>query len=90
MAVYEAASAGRELVVRVGANGASIGVELRPAAMTMPDYELASRIVRLNTLAYLRRQVALSEGRTDGHVEAVSGFIPSAAQIAAYERTLDF
>jgi hypothetical protein len=92
MAVYEAASARRELVVRVGPNGATTGVQLHPAAMTLSDQELASRIVRLNALAYLRRQVAISEGHTGDHVEttAGSGFVPSAAQVATYARTLDF
>jgi hypothetical protein len=47
--------------------------------MDLPAEELATRIVRLNTLAYLRCQLAIDQGA-----------LRSAAQVAAYARTIDF
>jgi hypothetical protein len=84
---YEAASVREGLVVSVGNDGACLGVRLSPAAMGLTDEELASRIVQLNTLAYLRRQLAL--GRKTPSDAGGLGFIPSAAQVAAYARTLE-
>jgi hypothetical protein len=84
---YEAASVHEGLVVSVGIEGACLGVRLSPAAMGLRDEELASRIVQLNTLAYLRRQLAVGQ-ETPGDAGGL-GFIPSAAQVAAYARTLE-
>jgi hypothetical protein len=85
---HEAASGRGELVVSVGADGVLLGVRLSPAVMELPAEELASRVVRLNTLAYLHCQLAIDQGtrgdRTDRRV------FPSAAQVAAYARTSDF
>ena len=84
---YEAASVREVLVVSVVVDGACLGVRLSPAAMGLTDEELASRIVQLNTLAYLRRQLAVGQ-ETPGDSGGL-GFIPSAAQVAAYARTLE-
>ena len=76
---YEATSGRGELVVAVAGDGVPLGVRLSPAVMDLPAEELASRIVRLNTLARLRGQLAVDhEARR------------SAAQVAAYARTIDF
>src|SRR4051812_45121899 len=84
----EAASRRGELAVSVGADGVWRGVRLSPAVMELPAEELASRVVRLNTLAYLHCQLAIDQGtrrdRTDRRV------LPSAAQVAAYAQTIDF
>jgi hypothetical protein len=84
----EAASGRGELVVSVGADGVWRGVRLSPAVMELPAEELASRIVRLNTLAYLHCQLAIDHGaradETDRRVR------PSAAHVAAYAQTIDF
>ena len=85
---YKVGSGRGELVVSVGANGVLLEVRLSPAVMELPAEELASRVVRLNTLAYLHCQLAIDHGsrgdRTDRRV------LRSAAQVAAYARTIDF
>jgi hypothetical protein len=67
-------------------------VRLSPAAMELPADELASRIVRLNTLARLRQRAHLGEKAQCGLEDGgdAPGFAPSAAQVAAYEQTIDF
>lgn len=76
---YEATSGRGELVVTVADDGVPLGVRLSPAVMNLPAEELASRIVRLNTLARLHCQMAVDQGARR-----------SAAQVAAYTRTIDF
>lgn len=76
---YQAASGRGELVVAVAGDGVPLGVRLSPAVMDLPAEELASRIVRLNTLARLQCQLAVDQGARR-----------SAAQVAAYARTIDF
>lgn len=88
--MFEAVSRDESIIVRVGRNGNTDGVQLEPPAMQLTDDELASRIVRLNTLAYLRSQLALREEMTRNHVEAISTRLPTALQVEAYARTIDF
>ncbi|GAB5901246.1 MULTISPECIES: DUF2694 family protein [Mycobacteriaceae] len=88
--MFEAASRDESIIVRVGRNGNTAGVQLEPPAMELTDDVLASRIVRLNTLAYLRSQLALREEMTRNHVEAISTRLPTAAQVDAYASTIDF
>lgn len=76
---YEAASCRGELVVAVDEDEVPLRVQLSPAAMHLPAEELASRIVRLNSLARLRCQ---SDGDQCSR--------RSAAQVAAYAQTIDF
>lgn len=76
---YEAASGRGDLVVSVGSDGVALGVRLSSAVMDLPAEELATRIVRLNTLAHLRCQLAIDQGA-----------LRSAAQVTAYARTIDF
>ena len=76
---YQAASGRGELVVAVAGDGVPLRVRLSPAVMDLPAEELASRIVRLNTLARLHCQMAVDQGARR-----------SAAQVAAYTRTIDF
>jgi hypothetical protein len=85
---YEAVSGRGELAVSVGVDGVPLGVRLSPTLMDLPAEELATRIVRLNTLAHLRYQLAIDQGvRSDGGDQ---GALRSAAQVAAYARTIDF
>ena len=85
---YEAVSRRGELAVSVGVDGVPIGVRLSPTVMDLPAEELATRIVRLNTLAHLRYQLDIDQRvRSDGRDQ---GFLRSAAQVAAYARTIDF
>ena len=86
MECYEAQRGG--LAVSVGDDGRCRGVRLTSNAMRLAECDLASRIVRLNTLAYLRWLLAIGEESSD----AVAGveFVPSAHQVAAYARTLEF
>jgi hypothetical protein len=56
--------------------------------MRLSDGDLASRIVRLNTLAYLRRLLAI--GQECSGEGAGLEFVPSAEQVAAYARSLEF
>ena len=85
---FEAVSCRGDLVVSVGSDGVALGVRLSPAVMDLPAAELATRIVRLNTLAHLRCQLALDRRvRSD---DGDRGALRSAAQVAAYARTIDF
>jgi hypothetical protein len=82
---YEAQHGG--LAVSVGDDGRCLGIRLTSNAMRWSDQDLASRIVRLNTLAYLRQLLVVSQ-KSSGETAAVE-FVPSAAQVAAYERMLE-
>ena len=86
MECYEARCGG--LVVSVGDDGTCLGVRLTSNAMRLSDGDLASRIVRLNTLAYLRRLLAIGQ-ECSGEVAGLE-FVPSAEQVAAYARSLEF
>lgn len=77
------------ILVRVGRGGQSLEVQLGDDALRLPDAELASRIIRLNTLAYLRSQLALREEIEErGH--HVTSDLPTREQISAFEKTITF
>ena len=76
---YEAASGRGELVVSVGGDGVPLGVRLSPAVMDLPAEELASRIVRLNTLAHLRFQLAIDQ-RVRSDAETVRPSVSGASR----------
>jgi hypothetical protein len=88
--VFEAASQDESVIVQVGRAGDTIAVQLEPAAMDLTDHELANRIVRLNTLAYLRSQLALRREMEANRVEGISGRLPTEPQVNAYAATIDF
>ncbi|MGD9621568.1 MAG: DUF2694 domain-containing protein [Mycolicibacterium sp.] len=88
--VFEATSCDDTIIVCVDRNGASVGVQLEPKAMDLADAELASRIIRLNTLAYLRSQLALRLEMEGNHVDNVGSFLPTEDQVAAFATTIDF
>ena len=88
--VFEATSCDETIIVSVDRNGASVGVQLEPKAMGLADAELASQIIRLNTLAYLRSQLALRLEMEGNHVENVGSFLPTEDQVAAFAMTIDF
>lgn len=87
--VFEAASRDESIVVAVGRSGNSLGVELAAAAMQLSDAELANRIIKLNTLAHLRSQLALRQEWESQHV-TVSSALPTEDQVASYEAVIDF
>ncbi|VBA33179.1 hypothetical protein LAUMK4_05894 [Mycobacterium persicum] len=87
--VFEAASRDESIVVAVGRSGNSLGVELQAAAMALSDAELANRIIKLNTLAHLRSQLALRQEWEAQHI-TVSSALPTEAQVASYEALIDF
>ena len=60
------------IIVSVDINGAPAGVRLSGGALEMSDEQLGSQIVRLNTLAYLRWQLALP-GVRDGPLQGRDG-----------------
>ena len=80
----------KPLIVSVDRHGASTGVQLEPDAMELADAELAARIIRLNTLAYLRSQLALRLEMERNHVENVGSFLPTEDQVTAFAMTIDF
>ena len=88
--VFEATSRDETLIVSVDRHGASTGVQLEPEAMELADAELAARIIRLNTLAYLRSQLALRLEMERNHVENVGSFLPTEDQVTAFAMTIDF
>ena len=87
--VFEAASRDESIVVAVGRSGNSLGVELLAEAMDLSDAELASRIIKLNTLAHLRSQLALREEWESARV-SVSSSLATAEQVASFEALIDF
>ncbi|MGH3969010.1 MAG: DUF2694 family protein [Mycobacterium sp.] len=87
--VFEATSRDESIVVAVGRSGNSLGVELHAPAMALSDAELANRIIKLNTLAHLRSQLALREEWEASHV-TVSSALPTHDQVATYEALIDF
>jgi hypothetical protein len=89
VASFEAESRGRKIVVFVGINGASAGVRLHDRALETSDEELASRIVCLNTLAYLRWQLVQSQELNRPNRARGRGIFPSQAQVAAYAELID-
>lgn len=74
------ASAACGLEVSVGARGGT-RVHIPPAAGSAGDEELANRIMRLNTLAVLRRQASMVTGTDRDQSEAL---------IAAYAALIEF
>jgi len=87
---FEAESRGRKIVVSVGINGASAGVRLSDKALEISDEELASRIVHLNTLAYMRWQLVQSRELSRPDDQGRGGIFPAQAQVAAYAELIDF
>lgn len=87
---FEATSSDESIIVTVDRQGASVGVQLEPVAMELADEELAARIIRLNTLAYLRSQLALRLEMESNHVQSVGSFLPTEDQVAAFAMTIDF
>lgn len=87
---FEAESRGRKIVVSVGVNGTSAGVRLSDTALETSDEELASRIVRLYTLAYLRWQLVQSQELNRPDDQGDRSMFPSQAQVAAYAELIDF
>ncbi len=87
---FEATSSDESIIVTVDRQGASVGVQLEPVAMELADEELAARIIRLNTLAYLRSQLALRLEMERNHVQSVGSFLPTEDQVAAFAMTIDF
>jgi hypothetical protein len=88
--VFEAASRDESVIVQVGRGGVTLGVQLEEAAMELADSELASRIVRLNTLAYLRSQLAIRLEMEANRVEGISMRLPTERQVKSYEALIDF
>lgn len=88
--VFEATSRDETIIVSVNRRGGSIGVQLEPEAMELADAELAARIIRLNTLAFLRSQLAIRSEMEGNHVENVGSFLPTEDQVAAFATTIDF
>jgi len=86
---FEAASRDESVIVKVGRGGDTLGVQLEPAAMDLSDDELANRIVRLNTLAYLRSQLALRLEMEQNRFE-VTLPLPTETQVEQYAATVDF
>jgi hypothetical protein len=87
--MFEAASRDASVIVRVGRQGDTLGVQLEPPAMRLGDAELANQIVRLNTLAYLRSQLALRLELEQRRFQ-VTLPLPTEAQVKAYAATIDF
>jgi hypothetical protein len=90
VSAFVASSCDQKIVVSVDTAGASSRVQLSDGALETSDEELASRIIRLNTLACLRWQLAQSRevgGTNDGGPRRSA---LSEAQVAAYAEMIDF
>lgn len=88
--LFEATSSDESIIVSVDRGGASIGVQLEPEAMDLADEELAARIIRLNTLAYLRSQLAVRREMELNRVSNVGSFLPTEDQVNVFASTIDF
>lgn len=88
--VFEATSRAETIIVFADRQGAATGVQLEPEAMELVDEELAARIIRLGTLAYLRSQLAMRLEMERNHVENVGSFLPTEDQVKAFATTIDF
>ncbi|MGV7254542.1 hypothetical protein PJI20_10330 [Mycobacterium kansasii] len=87
--MFEAASRDSSVIVTVGRAGDTLSVQLEPPAMQRSDAELANQIVRLNTLAYLKSQLALRLEMEDNRFQVTTP-LPTEAQVEAYAATIDF
>lgn len=87
--LFEAKSQDRSIIVTVDLNGSTKGITLEPAAMELTEAELSSRIVRLNTLAYMRSQLAIRQQWEANHKE-IRGKLPTEIQVQRYAQTIDF
>lgn len=77
---FEAVSRGGAVRVMVGSDGRSLGVGLSTTASAVSAAELAAAIVFLNTLAYMRFQLASQAGATG------AGPVRLEEEVAAYTR----
>lgn len=87
MNVYESADAECGLRVWVGPEGTPMRVRLSSAAAEVSAVELVAQIMRLHTLAYLRRQQSTAEA-FDGKCN--SRFTQTFGKVEAYAQTIDF
>jgi hypothetical protein len=90
VSTFVASSCDQKIVVSVDINGASSRVQLSSGALETSDEELASRIIRLNTLACLRWQLAQSREVSSSSDDGPRRSVPSEAQVAAYAEMIDF
>lgn len=87
--LFEAKSQDHSIIVTVNLNGTTTGITLEPQAMELNEAELSSRIVRLNTLAYLRSQLAIRL-EWEANNKEIRGKLPTEIQVARYAETIDF
>lgn len=87
--LFEAKSRDNSIIVSVDLNGTTKGITLEPQAMELNEAELSSRIVRLNTLAYLRSQLAIRL-QWEANKKEIRGKLPTEIQVARYAETIDF
>jgi len=87
--MFEAASRDSSVIVKVGRGGDTLSIQLEPRAMDLTPPDLANRIVRLNTLAYLKSQLALRLEMEQNRSQ-VTIPLPTEAQVEAYAATIDF
>ncbi|QSN49629.1 Uncharacterised protein [Mycobacteroides abscessus subsp. bolletii] len=89
MSLFEAKSRDHSIIVTVDLNGTTKGITLEPAAMDLTEAELCGRIVRLNTLAYMRSQLAIRL-QWEANKKEILGKLPTEIQVARYAETIDF
>ncbi|MCX8565113.1 DUF2694 domain-containing protein [Mycolicibacterium mucogenicum] len=87
--VFEATSKDKSIIVTVDLDGATLGVQLEPEAMELADFELSNRIQRLNTLAFLRSQLAIRL-KWEAANKMVRSPLPTEKQVQRYAATIDF
>lgn len=87
--LFEAKSKDSSIIVTVDLNGTTKGVQLEPEAMELADFELSNRIQRLNTLAFLRSQLAIRL-QWEAANKVVRTPLPTEMQVQRYEATIDF
>lgn len=87
--MFEETSRDSALIVTVDPGGGTEYVQVEEAAMELTEAEFCNRVIRLNTLAYLKSQLAI---RLDWEAKGkqVLTNLPTEMQVARYAATIDF
>lgn len=88
--VFEARSRDDSLIVYVGRGGNTLRLAVQDPAMELDDHQLATRIMHLNTLAYMRSQLAMRLEMEGNHAYVSSDDLPTEEQVARFAAMIDF
>ncbi|SIK91990.1 hypothetical protein [Mycobacteroides abscessus] len=87
--MFEETSRDSALIVTVEAGGGTEYVQVEEAAMGLTETEFCNRVIRLNTLAYLKSQLAIRQ-KWEANGKQVLTNLPTEMQVQRYAATIDF